>query len=123
MIFLEFEQIVLINKIVIQKWGGLFGIRDKTLIESAISNPQNLFFYQATDIYTIASSYAVSIIKNHGFFDGNKRTGFASMNVFLELNDILIHFPEDETVEMMVGIATSNISLQDLSEYLSRNHI
>lgn len=123
MIFLAFEQIVLINKIVIQKWGGLLGIRDKTLIESAIANPQNLFFYQKADIYTIASSYAVSIIKNHGFLDGNKRTGFACMNAFLELNDIIITFPEDKTVEMMVEIAISNIFLQDLSDYLRKNHI
>ena len=45
------------------------------------------------------------------------------MNAFLELNDVLIHFPEDETVEIMVGIATSNISLQNLSEHLRKNHI
>lgn len=123
MIFLELPEVILINKIVIQKWGGLEGVRDKALIESAILNPQNLFYYQRGDIYTIASSYAVSIIKNHGFLDGNKRTGFACMNAFLELNDILIHFPEDETVDMMVKIATSDVSLQDLSEYLRKIHI
>ena len=60
MIFLEFEQVVLINKIVTQKWGGLFGVRDKSLIESALANPQNLFFYNEADIYEIASSYAFS---------------------------------------------------------------
>ena len=123
MIFLEYRQVVFINKIVVQKWGGLFGIRDKTLIESAIQNPQNLFYYQKSDIYTIASSYAVSIIKNHGFLDGNKRTGFACMNAFLELNDILIYFPEDETVDIMVKVATSEISVQDLSKYLRKIHI
>lgn len=109
MVFLDFEQVILINKIVVEKWGGLYGIRDKNLIESAISNPQNLFFYQNADIYTIASSYAISIIKNHGFLDGNKRTGFACMNAFLELNDVVINFPEDEMVVMMVKVATSKI--------------
>lgn len=123
MIFLEYNQVVLINKIVVQRWGGLLGVRDKALIESAIQNPQNLFYYNKADIYTIASSYAVSIIKNHGFLDGNKRTGFACMNAFLELNDILIYFPEDETVDIMVKVATSEISVQDLSKYLRKIHI
>ncbi len=118
MIFLDFEQVILINKIVVENWGGLYGIRDKNLIESAINNPQNLFFYQNADVYTIASSYTISIIKNHGFLDGNKRTGFACMNAFLELNDIIINFPEDETVDMMVKVAKSDISIQELSNWL-----
>lgn len=119
MIFLDFEQVVLINKIVVEKWGGLYGVRDKNLIEGAINNPQNLFFYQNADVYTIASSYAISIIKNHGFLDGNKRTGFACMNAFLELNDIVINLPEDETVETIVKIATSEIEIQELSDWLN----
>jgi death-on-curing protein len=118
MIFLDFEQVILINKIVVENWGGLCGIRDKNLTESAINNPQNLFFYQNADHYTIASSYAISIIKNHGFLDGNKRTGFACMNAFLELNDIILNFLEDESVEMMVKVATSNIGIEVLSNWL-----
>lgn len=118
MVFLDFEQVVLINKIVVETFGGLCGIRDKNLIDSAIANPQNLFFYQNADVFTIASSYAVSIIKNHAFLDGNKRTGFACMNAFLELNDIILNFSEDETVEMMVKIAKNEVSVTDLSDWL-----
>ena len=118
MVFLDFEQVVLINKIVVEKWRGLLGIKDKNLIESAINNPKNLFFYQNADIYTLASSYAISIIKNHGFLDGNKRTGFACMNAFLELNDIFINFPEDKAVDMMVKIATNEVDLEGLSRWL-----
>jgi death-on-curing protein len=120
MIFLDFEQVVLINKIVIEKWGGLSRIRDKNLIESAIENPKNLFFYQNADVYKLASSYAISIIKNHSFLDGNKRTGFACMNAFLELNDIVINFPEDETVETIIKVATSEIGIDELSEWLKK---
>lgn len=118
MVFLDFEQVVLINKIVVEKWGGLLGIRDTNLIESAINNPKNLFFYQNADVYTIASSYTISIIKNHGFLDGNKRTGFACMNAFLELNDVVINFPEDETVDMMVKIAMSEVGIEEFSGWL-----
>jgi len=118
MVFLDFEQVILINKIVVEQWGGLCGIRDKNLIESVINNPKNLFFYQNAYVYTLASSYSISIIKNHGFLDGNKRTGFACMNAFLELNDIVINFPEDESVEMMVKVATSDVDLEGLALWL-----
>ncbi len=118
MVFLDFEQVVLINKIVVEKWGGLCGIRDKNLIDSAINNPKNLFFYQNADIHTLASSYAISIIKNHGFLDGNKRAGFACMNAFLELNDIVMNFPEDEAVETIVTVATSEVGIEELSGWL-----
>jgi death on curing protein len=116
--FLEAEQVIFINQVVITRFGGLNGIRDKGLLESAIANPQNLYFYNNADIFNIASSYAVSIIKNHPFLDGNKRTGFASMNAFLELNDTIINFPEDETVEMMIKVATSEVDVKSLALWL-----
>lgn len=118
MIFLEVEQVIFINKIVVERFGGLNGIRDKGLLESAITNPQNLYFYNNADIFNLASSYAVSIIKNHPFLDGNKRTGFASMNAFLELNDTIINFPEDEAVEMMVKIAIGEVDSEGLALWL-----
>ncbi len=118
MIFLEAEQVIFINKIVVERFGGLNGIRDKGLLESAITNPQNLYFYNNPDIVTLASSYAVSIIKNHPFLDGNKRTGFASMNAFLELNDTIINFPEDETVDTMLKVATSELDVEGLALWL-----
>ncbi len=99
-------------------FGGLNGIRDKGLLESATLNPQNLYFYNNADILNLASSYAVSIIKNHPFLDGNKRTGFAVVNAFLELNDTIINFPEDETVEMMVKVATSELDVEGLALWL-----
>lgn len=119
MIFLEAEQVIFINNIVVERFGGLNGIRDKGLLESVITNTQNLYFYNNADIFSLASSYAVSIIKNHPFLDGNKRTGFASMNAFLELNNELIHFPEDETVEMMVNVATSEVDVEGLALWLT----
>lgn len=118
MIFLEAEQVIFINKIVVERFGGLNGIRDRGLLESATLNPQNLYFYNNADILNLASSYAVSIIKNHPFLDGNKRTGFASMNAFLELNDTIIDFPEDETVDIMVKVATSEVDVEGLALWL-----
>lgn len=118
MFFLELEDVILINRIVVKQFGGLCKVRDFALLQSAILNPKNLLFYNNADIYEIASSYAIFIIKNHAFLDGNKRTGFASMNAFLELNGLILNFNEEDAVEMMVKVATSKVDLKLLTAWL-----
>jgi death-on-curing protein len=118
--FLEVDEIIEINKLTTAEQGGLHGLRDKHLLESAIANPQNLHHYQSSDIYTIASSYAISIIKNHPFLDGNKRTGFLSMDLFLRMNDKKIKFSQKDTVDIMVKVATSEVGIEELSVWLKR---
>lgn len=116
--FLKIDEIIEMNKTTITEQGGLHGLRDRNLLESAIANPQNIFYYQNADHYTIASSYAISIIKNHPFLDGNKRTGFLSMDLFLRMNNMKIEFPNTESVKTMVNVATSEIEIQELSNWL-----
>ncbi len=118
MIFLELEDVIATNEDVVNKFGGMIGIRDKTLIESAIANPRNLYFYQDADIYTLAASYAFSITRNHPFLDGNKRTGFATMYLFLKINGITIKCPTDESIEIMVKVATKEITIEQFSSWL-----
>ncbi len=116
-IFLDAEEVIEINKTVIEKDGGLIGLRDKNLLLSALANPQNLFYYQQSDIYMVASSYAFSIIKNHAFLDGNKRTGYGCMGLFLIKNNIKLQFPRN-TDEIIVKIATNDITMDEFSEWL-----
>ncbi len=118
--FLELDEAVETDKTIIGKSGGLCGVRDHGLLESALANPQNLYHYQDADIYILASSYAISIIKNHPFLDGNKRSGFLAMDLFLRMNSIKLKFPEEEAVETMVNIATSSINIEQLSEWLRK---
>jgi death-on-curing protein len=116
--FLTLNEVIDINRLTTQKHGGLHGIREVSLLESAIANPQNLHHYQNSDIYTLASNYAISIIKNHPFLDGNKRTGFLAMDLFLRISGKVVKFPHKEAVEIMVKVATSEVSLEKLSEWL-----
>jgi death-on-curing protein len=111
-------KIIEINKLTTEEQGGLHGLRDKHLLESAIANPQNLHHYQNSDIYALASSYAVSIIKNHPFLDGNKRIGFLSMDLFLRMNGKKVKFLHKEAVEMMVKVAISDVDLEGLNGWL-----
>ena len=57
-------------------FGGADGVRDMSLLESALGRPRQMFFYEQSGIFALASSYAYGVIKNHPFIDGNKRTGF-----------------------------------------------
>ncbi len=116
--FLEYNDVLTIHDFIIKEYGGLNGVRDAGLLQSAIVNPQNLYFYQNADLYEIAASYAFSIIQNHPFLDGNKRSAFGSMNAFLELNEVVLDYKTVSTVEMMVKIATKEVDFAKLVKWL-----
>lgn len=121
MFFLDIEQIVQINKLQIKRYGGSYGVRDRNLLGSSVFAPQNYYFYEVggekvsnSILLRVAVKYAFSIIKNHPFMDGNKRTGLASTIVFLELNDISINLNKKQAEDNAVKIATGEI---DEAEY------
>ncbi len=101
--------------------GGLSGIRDKGLLESALSHPQNLFSYDNPSIYDLATAYAERIAKNHPFIDGNKRTAYVVMNLFLRLNGYKLTAPKAERVVKMVQLATNKINIAEFAVWLSNN--
>ena len=76
-------------------FGGADGIRDLGLLESALGRPLNKFAYGETDLAALAAAYAFGIARNHPFVDGNKRSRFASMIVFLGLNGIDFDVPPE----------------------------
>jgi len=68
------------------EYGGSAGIRDAGLLESALARPKNLAAYGEPDVAELAASYGFGIARNHPFVDGNKRTAFVSVELFLRLN-------------------------------------
>lgn len=117
-IFLKINDVTAINRRAVEEFGGTLGIRDVGLLESALANPQNLYFYKNANLYEIAASYACGIIQNHAFLDGNKRTGFACMVIFLLQNDIKIQCEVDDAVTMMIKIATKEKSFEEIVKWL-----
>jgi len=80
----------------IERFGGAEGVRDQGLIESAIARAQQLYHYGGeSDILALAVRLGVGIAKNHGFIDGNKRTGASAMIEFLALNGFWLNMPND----------------------------
>ncbi len=93
----------------LREHGGATGLRDEGLLESALARPINRAGYGEPDIVELAALYAAAIAHNHPFIDGNKRTAFAALVVFLDLNGIAFDPPEAEAVVMMVSFASSEI--------------
>lgn len=101
-------------------WGGLPGHRDKGLVESAIMNPQNLFHYEGEgDLLVLAVRLGMSIARNHGYNDGNKRTGAHSMVMFLAMNGFDLIMPDDTALgRLMEAVIEGAMSEAELVEHL-----
>ncbi len=91
------------------RFGGLSGIRDKQLLESAMSRPRNRFAYEHPTLFELAADYAFGIVKNHPFLDGNKRTGFMAAYIFLGANGYAVEAPEEEVVVYTRALAAGEL--------------
>lgn len=101
--------------------GGAPGTRDEGLFESALARPQNLASYGEPDVFELAACYAVALAKNHPFVDGNKRTAFVAMELFLLLNGTELSASDPDCVLTMLGVAAGNIDEASLAEWLRRS--
>lgn len=89
--------------------GGAAGLRDVSLLESAVARPANAEAYAGADVLEAAASLAQGLVQNHAFVDGNKRTALLALKVMLAMNGYDFDPPEDEEVEAMVRLANREI--------------
>lgn len=101
--------------------GGGTGVRDEGLFESAVMRPQNLALYGQSDVFELAAAYAVGLAKNHPFVDGNKRTAYVAMELFLWLNGLELMATDADCVITVLGVASSDIGEDELAQWL-RQH-
>ena len=102
--------------------GGSDGLRDRGLLESALARPENILAYEPdADVFRLAAAYGHGLVKNHPFVDGNKRTGTLVAVVFLGLNGVEVDFVEAEIAVMIIGLAASEFSEDDLANWLRKN--
>jgi death on curing protein len=103
----------------VQEHGGLPGLRDKGLLDSAMDRPRNRFHYEGgVDLFDLAASYGFGLARNHPFIDGNKRVAFQAMYVFLGLNGLRIEAEEPEVVRVVLALAAGELPESDLAEWL-----
>ena len=99
--------------------GGLPGVRDESALESALGRPRNKWSYgDATDIAELAAAYAFGLAKNHPFNDGNKRTAFIVMMLFLERNGRTLHVEDAEVIKTFLALAASELAEADLADWI-----
>lgn len=119
--WLSLDHVLRLHDIQILKYGGQPGIRDHGLLESAVFRPRNKHSYEHTeDMVDLAAIYAIAISGNHPFFDGNKRTAFYAMAVFLEINGLPLKAPETDASRAILDLAAGNLSENDFREWVRR---
>ena len=117
--FLDVDDVLELHATLIVEHGGSDGIRDRGLLESAVAQPMASFGgeFLHRDLFEMAAALLVSLVSNHPFVDGNKRTGLAAMLMFLELNEYSV----DEShalVDITLAVASGSMSKAQVAQLL-----
>jgi death-on-curing protein len=114
------EQIIMLHESLIADTGGLNGIRDTQLLDSAINTPFQSFdgVYIYPTIEAKAARLGYGLVMNHAFLDGNKRVGLLSMLVFLEINGIELSYSDEELIDLGLGLAVGKINDKALLNWI-----
>jgi death-on-curing protein len=98
--------------------GGAIGLRDQGLLQSALARPLHLAAYEDPDLVVLAAAYAYGITRNHPFIDGNKRTAFTVMELFLNLNGHDLMADDPSCVASMLELAQGKRTESQLTDWL-----
>ena len=122
-IYLTFEQVILIHQDQIDRYGGSHGIRDLALLESAVFRPQSSFDQHELypSFFEKAAALFHSLINNHAFVDGNKRTGTASLLIFLEINRYRLYCDQDALVKFVLDVIEKKLSIIDIATWIEEH--
>ena len=114
------ETAIAVHKMQIAEHGGLEGIRDKTVLESAMNAPKNLFHYGDPPplLTELAANYAYGITRNHPFYDGNKRVSLVVCELFLELNGKFLSAEPSDKYHFFLSLANGTLSREQFAEWL-----
>jgi death-on-curing protein len=115
------KECLALHGFMIRQHGGIHGVRDETLLESALAKPQNQFAYGQPALVDLAASYAMGVVKNYPFLDGNKRTGFMLGVGFLELNGYRFGADEADAVIRTLALAAGAMTEQAYAAWLEEN--
>ncbi len=119
MIFFESEQVIKLHSSLIAKTGGMDGIRDENLLDSALKSPFQTFDGNELypDIFDKASQLCYSLVENHPFADGNKRIGVHLTLLFLKINNENIEYSQAELIEFGLNIASGKMNKDDIKAW------
>jgi len=110
--------LIAVHEMQLAEHGGGAGLRDAALLESALAKPLNLAAYGEPDICALAAAYGYGIARNHAFIDGNKRTAFVAVELFLRLNGWQLVAPDADCVLTMLAVASGELTESDFAAWL-----
>jgi death on curing protein len=116
------EQVLFIHSRLIVETGGAHGVRDLGMLLSALGRPQTTFDQQELypDLFTKAAALMDSLVRNHPFVDGNKRTAIAAASIFLSINHYQLVVENEEMVRFTLACAQAQVSLVEMTDWFNR---
>ena len=117
------EQVLRLHADLIEEFGGIHGLRDEGLLESALSAPFQTFDGQ--DLYPSvlekAGRLGYGLIRNHPFLDGNNRIGVHALLVCLALNGVRLSYDDEDLIQTALGVASGSVAFEELCRWLSEH--
>jgi death-on-curing protein len=121
-LWIDEHDAIAIHEQLLVEHGGASGVRDPGLLESALARPRQHFACQeAPNLIHMAAIYTAGIVRNHPFFDGNKRTGFVVGVLFLEINGYRFVATEEDATQAVFALAAGRTTEADYAEFLRAN--
>ena len=120
--WIDRRTLILLHDESLAEHGGASGLRDETMLQSALSRPLHLLSYGSPDVADLAAAYGVGLAKNHPFVDGNKRAAFLSVGLFLALNGQRLVAMQAEATLVMIDVAASAMDESSFAGWI-RDHM
>jgi len=119
--WLSREECLSLHDMMLSHYGGIAGVRDENMLESALARPLQLYQYGTPEMADLAAAYTSGIVRNHPFLDGNKRTGFVLGAAFLERNGFEFHATEAEAVLRTLALAAGEMGEAEYAQWMKAN--
>jgi death on curing protein len=121
--YLSADELIDINRRVIGRYGGIFGVRDSGALESCVAQPKTHVFEteRFPTVFNKAAAYCYYLVRLHPFLDGNKRTGLVAALTYLFAAGFRPMFSQDQMYDLIIGIAKGEIEVEELAEFISQS--
>lgn len=116
-IWVPLDAVLAIHDEQISEHGGIRGVRDLAVVDSALARPRNLVSYRKPDAAALAAAYTFGLCNNHGFLDGNKRTAYVVAETYLDLNGYAMTASDEPVVRTMLAVASAVMPEKQLAKW------
>ena len=119
-LWLRRDAVLAIHEVQLAEHGGLAGLRDAGLLDAALARPQQLVAYSqpVPDVASLAAAYGFSLVRSHPFVDGNKRTAFVAVELFLALQGYTLLAEDADCVRTMVALAADDLDESTFADWV-----